>query len=162
MTPASSGLHLSRMKHAVAPANVADLPSWLEIARQVEPLFGAMAMFDVTLRAKITQGEALCVRDAGGQVIGGLLLGGEQPDLWIRWLAVRRAARGRGIGSALVSEAIRRLDAKGSLSLITFGADNLEGAPARRLYVRLGFLPGPMQPRGPEGGTRQLFRLVRM
>jgi GNAT superfamily N-acetyltransferase len=150
------------MKHAVAPANVADLPSWLEIARQVEPLFGAMAMFDVTLRAKITQGKALCVRDAGGRVIGGLLLGGEQPDLWIRWLAVRRAARGRGIGSALVSEAMRRLDAKGSLSLITFGADNLEGAPARRLYARLGFLPGPMQPRGPEGGTRQLFRLVRM
>jgi len=149
------------MEHPVAAGALADLPSWLEIVREVEPLFGPMAMFDVTLKTKIAQGDALCVRDADGRVAGGLLVGGELPDLWIRWLAVRRAARGRGIGAALVTEVIRRLGTEDTLSLTTFGADNSAGMPARRLYARLGFLPGEMQPRGPEGGTRQLFRLVR-
>ncbi|MBL7097031.1 MAG: hypothetical protein ISS15_05175 [Alphaproteobacteria bacterium] len=48
-----------------------------------------------------------------------------------------------------------------SISVATFGADNPEGHPARRLYERYGFEPREMLPRGPEGGTRQLYVLVR-
>ena len=92
---------------------------------------------------------------------GGLLLGGTQPDNWIRWLAVRRSARGQGTGSALVSGVLDRCPAPCTISLATFGADNVEGRAARRLYERFGFEVREMLPPGPEGGTRQLFTLVR-
>lgn len=144
----------------VEAATEADIPSWLVLVREVEPLFGPMPMFDITLKTKIREGDALCVRD-GSQVTGGGLLGGQAPDNWIRWLAVRRDARRRGIGAALIESAVARWPAACSISLATFGADIPEGRPARRLYERFGFEAREMLPRGPEGGTRQLYVLVR-
>ena len=120
-----------------------------------------MPMFDVTLNAKIAEGAALCVRGEDGAVLGGVLLGGEAPDIWIRWLAVCRAVRGQGAGSALLHEVLRRWPAHCTISLATFGADNPGGRAARRLYERFGFVPGAMLPPGPEGGTRQRYTLVR-
>ncbi len=145
----------------VVLASVADIPSWLELVREVEPLFGPMPMFDLTLKTKIAEGAALCARDASGTVCGGVLLGGEVPDNWLRWLAVRRKARGQGIGGALLQAVLARWPGPCAISLATFGADNVEGRPARRLYERFGFEPREMLPRGPEGGTRQLYVLVR-
>jgi GNAT superfamily N-acetyltransferase len=144
----------------VEAATEGDIPSWLELVREVEPLFGPMPKFDVTLKTKIREGDALCVRESS-RVTGGVLLGGEAPDNWIRWLAVRRDARRRGIGSALIEAVFARWPGPCSISLATFGADNSEGRPARRLYERFGFEAGAMLPRGPEGGTRQLYVLVR-
>jgi hypothetical protein len=43
----------------------------------------------------------------------------------------------------------------------TFGEDNEEGRPARRLYESFGFVAAEELERGPEGGTRQRFRLRR-
>jgi GNAT superfamily N-acetyltransferase len=120
-----------------------------------------MPQFDLTLKNNIAVGTALCAGDESGGVSGGLLLGGQSPDYWIRWLAVRRAARGRGTGKALVEHAMARCPAPCTISLATFGADNTQGKPARELYLRLGFVAGEMLPRGPEGGTRQRFTLVR-
>jgi hypothetical protein len=40
----------------------------------------------------------------------------------------------------------------------TFGEDNVEGYPARRLYESFGFVPGEYLPAGPAGGSRQRFR----
>ena len=149
------------MAPVVHRATLADIPSWLEVAREVERLFGPMPMFEVTLKEKIGQCEALCVRAPSGAVAGGLLLGGTPPDNWIRWLAVRKSARERGVGSALIAEVLECRSPPCTISLATFGADNVEGRPARRLYERHGFVAGEMLPRGPEGGTRQLFNLVR-
>ena len=145
----------------VIPATAPDIASWLELVSQVEPLFGGMPMFDVSLKAKIAEGAALCVRAADGGVLGGVLLGGEAPDNWIRWLAVRTSARRRGIGAALLGEVLLRWPAPCTISLATFGEDNVEGCPARRLYERFGFVAGEMLPRGPEGGARQRYTLVR-
>lgn len=145
----------------VAGATGADIPSWLTLTREVEPLFGAMPMFDVTLRGAIARDAALCVRDSVGAVLGGVLLGGTAPDNWIRWLAVRRAARRQGIGATLILEVLRRWPPPCTISLATFGADNPQGLAARRLYARHGFTPQAMLPRGPEGGTRQLYVLDR-
>lgn len=145
----------------VTPAAAADIASWIEIVRQVEPLFGGMPMFDVTLQTKIAEGHALCVRGPQGAVLGGVLLGGEAPDHWIRWLAVRGAARRRGVGAALLRETLRRWPGPGTISLATFGEDVVEGRPARRLYERFGFTAAELLPRGPEGGTRQRYTLVR-
>lgn len=131
------------------------------LVREVEPLFGPMPMFDVTLRNNIARRSAFCVRDNAGSVLGGLLLGGTAPDNWLRWLAVRRIARGQGIGTALLEDVLCRWSAPCTISLATFGADNPEGRPARRLYERHGFRACEMLPRGPEGGTRQRYTLVR-
>ena len=155
------GLHQLGMTYAVHLATASDISSWLEIVREVEPQFGPMPMFDLTIRNKIAHGDSLCVRDGSGNVIGGLLLGGAPPDLWIRWLAVRRSARGQGAGAALVGAALELCAAPCTISLSTFGVDNVEGRAARRLYARFGFAAREMLPRGPEGGTRQLFTLVR-
>jgi ribosomal protein S18 acetylase RimI-like enzyme len=137
-----------------------DVASWLEVAREVEPLFGPMPDFESTLRRNICRGTALCVRDAGGQVLGGMLLRAA-PHTQISWLAVRSSARRRGVGHALVAEALRRYPPPCEVLVDTFGEDSIEGHPARRLYESFGFLPGEDLPGGPQGGTRQRFRLQR-
>jgi hypothetical protein len=41
----------------------------------------------------------------------------------------------------------------------TFGSDDPAGEPARRFYERLGFQAAEEAPNGPDGGSRQIFRL---
>jgi hypothetical protein len=68
----------------------------------------------------------------------------EVPYGWIRWLAVRSCARGIGIGQRLVEEDVKQLATSNAISVDTFREENMEGRPARRLYERLGFPPGPL------------------
>jgi ribosomal protein S18 acetylase RimI-like enzyme len=128
--------------------------------REVEPLFGPMPEFESALLRNISRGTALCARDTRGQVLGGVLLRAA-PQTQISWLAVRPSARRRGVGRALVTEALRRLPAACDVVVDTFGEDNVEGRPARRLYESFGFVPAEHLPDGPEGGSRQRFRLRR-
>lgn len=121
-------------------------------------MFGPMPDFESTLRRNISRGTALCVRDAGGQVLGGVLLRAA-PHTQISWLAVRASARRRGVGRALLADARRRYLPPCEVLADTFGEDNIEGHPAGRLYESFGFVPGEYLPDGPEGGSRQRFRL---
>jgi hypothetical protein len=45
-----------------------------------------------------------------------------------------------------------------TLSVVTFGEENLAGRPARHFYERMGFQAAEVALNGPEGGTRQVFR----
>ena len=55
---------------------------------------------------------------------------------WIVQVGVTPAARGRGLGAALVREALGRMQAAGATEAwLDVNVDN----PARRLYERLGF-----------------------
>jgi ribosomal protein S18 acetylase RimI-like enzyme len=137
-----------------------DVASWLEIVREVEPLFGPMPDFESTLRRNIGRGTALCVRDPGCQVLGGMLLR-PAPHTQITWLAVQSSARRQGVGHALVAEALRRYPPPCEVLVDSFGEDSIEGNAARRLYESFGFLPGEDLPDGAEGGSRQRFRLAR-
>ena len=120
-----------------------------------------MPDFEITLRRNIDRRSAWCVA-AHDAVAGGMLLGGADPaDRWIRWLAVRRSHRGRGVGAALVEQALVLFPPPCTIRLDTFGDDSAEGAAARRLYLRYGFEPGEMVGQGPEGGSRQRFVLTR-
>ena len=147
----------------VSLATTGDVASWLEIVRDVEPLFGPMPDFEATLFRKISQRIALCVRLDNQHypaiVLGGILLGSTPTQGWLRWLAVRSSARGIGIGRCLVEEAMKQLAASKSISVETFREENIEGRPARRLYERLGFLPGPLTEIN--GQPRQRYTLTR-
>jgi ribosomal protein S18 acetylase RimI-like enzyme len=130
-----------------ALATDADVGSWLELVREVEPLFGPMPDFEGVLLRKIGQRAAFCVRpDLVGspRVLGGMLIGGAPMDGWIRWIAVRSSGRGRGVGRCLLEKAIEHFPPPATVSLDTFREENREGRPARRLYERMGFQPGPL------------------
>ena len=145
---------------AVDEGTPADVASWLEIVREVEPLFGPMPDFGSALLRNIRRGTALCVRDPNGQVLGGALMQAP-PRAVITWLAVRASARRQGVGQALVAEILRRCPPSCDVLVDTFGADNPEGRPARRLYESFGFAEAEHLPSGPEGGSRQRYRLQR-
>ncbi|MEU0932653.1 GNAT family N-acetyltransferase [Embleya sp. NPDC005971] len=150
----------------VALAHEADRPGFLTLAAEVEHWFGPMVDepgFHAALDAHIAAGLALVVREDAGRpgLLGGLLFGVEPPVHHVHWLVVSAAARGRGVGRALMAQATRRyVRGPGSIELITFGADHpgaIEGG-SRAFYASLGFVAAEPAEPGPEGGSRQVFR----
>jgi GNAT superfamily N-acetyltransferase len=144
---------------SVTAAQPHHVSSWLEVVREVEPLFGPMPDFERPLARNIERGSALCVCDTNARVLGGVLVGDAPPN--IGWLAVRGAARRQGVGRTLLTHALAYLPANAHVYVDTFGADNIDGMPARRLYEAFGFVAGEELAAGPEGGTRQRFWLRR-
>jgi ribosomal protein S18 acetylase RimI-like enzyme len=137
-----------------------DIASWLEIVREVEPLFGPMPAFDGTLERAIARSRAWCVRDDNGSVVAGMILSPLERST-IDWLATRASARGQGHGRELVAHSLRQFAGAREVLVDTFGEDNVEGRPGRQLYESFGFVAAEELERGPEGGSRQRFRLVR-
>lgn len=83
------------------------------------------------------------------------------PAYQVRWLVVSGWVRGRGVGRALMAEAIRLfVTGPGVVEVVTFGADHPGAVEsgARAVYERLGFIPAEAAEPGPEGGSRQVFR----
>ena len=119
-----------------------------------------MRAFDGTLERTIARSGAWCVSDSDRSVLAGMILSPPRRST-IDWLAVRRSARGRGYGRELVTCALREFADAPEVTVDTFGADSVEGLPARRLYESFGFVAAEELERGPEGGTRQRFRLER-
>jgi ribosomal protein S18 acetylase RimI-like enzyme len=150
----------------IALAQLTDLPAWLDLAAEVEPLFGPMVDdpgFRAALERNIARQTAFCVREHGGQpgapLMGALLFSATHaPHYQIGWLAVARRWRRRGVAQMLVEHCFQLVQPPAELSVVTFGADNVAGRPARRFYERLGFTAAEAAPNGPEGGTRQVFR----
>ena len=153
----------------VQRAQYRDVRGWLDLAAEVEPLFGPMLddpAFHQALLRTIERGTAFCVREGdgppGAPLLGGLLFSprrADRPDDRIGWLAVAERARRRGVGRRLVAHAIGLVTPPAVLTVVTFAEEVEAGRPARRFYERLGFaLAEPLAP-GPEGGGRQRFRL---
>jgi GNAT superfamily N-acetyltransferase len=145
-----------------------DVRSWLDLAAEVEPLFGPMLdtpEFHEALRRNIGRGTAFCVREGdgppGASLMGGLLFSPRRPDrpeYRIGWLAVAERWRRLGVGRHLVEHVFALVELPATLSVVTFGADVAAGQSARRFYERLGFSPAEAAPPGPEGGSRQVYR----
>jgi GNAT superfamily N-acetyltransferase len=140
-------------------AGDADMASWLELAAEVEPMFGPMPNFATHAERGIRRGTALVVRDPQDTVLGAALLGAHRRERHIRWLAVRPGARRRGVASVLLAEILCRWPAPGDIEVITFGADVPYGGPARALYQSVGFVAAQTERPGPECGSRQRFVL---
>ncbi len=97
----------------VVVAQLEDIPAWLLLAAEVEPLFGPLvddAHFLGALRRNIERGTAFCVREPGGcadiALPGGLLFSPKPPVYTIGWLAVAQRCRRQGIGQRLVEYAL--------------------------------------------------------
>jgi GNAT superfamily N-acetyltransferase len=151
----------------ICRAQQEDIAAWLELAAEVEPLFGPLVDdpgFLRALRRNVDRGTAFCVRQAGGPpsspLLGALLFSPKPPVYAIGWLAVTRPYRRCGIGRRLIEHAFGLAERPAEFVVTTFGADHPEGRPARSFYERMGFHPAEMAPDGPEGGARQVYRRV--
>jgi ribosomal protein S18 acetylase RimI-like enzyme len=150
----------------VALAQPADIPAWLDLAAEVEPLFGPMVAdpgFHAALERNIQRQTAFCMREQdnapGTPLMGALLFSiAHAPHYRIGWLAVAQRWRRRGVAQALAEHCFQLIRPPGELSVVTFGEDNVVGRPARRFYERMGFQAAEAAPNGPEGGTRQIYR----
>lgn len=129
-----------------------DVAGWLELAREVEPLFGPMAdvpEFREALAGAVEQGHAVSALanavSSGSPVVGGVVV---SPDTnSIEWLAVSQSARGQGAGKKLLQAALALLDPNRPILVQTFAPSCAEGLPARSLYLQFGFKDGdPMGP----------------
>ena len=152
----------------VQTAEPRDVRGWLDLAAEVETLFGDLLGqpdFYAALLRGIARRTAFCVRaddgPAGAPLLGGLLFSPSRPDrpaARIGWLAVAARARRGGIGRRLVEHAISLVEPPAELTVDTFGEDVAAGQAARRLYERLGFVAAEPLPAVPEGGSRQRYR----
>ena len=141
----------------------AELEAFVTLAEEVEDWFGPMVNepgFHRAVARAIARASALVAVEPGGTVVGGLLFStGRAPEYEVGWLVVTPAHRSQGVGEALVAEAVRRwVCPPAELTVVTFGPDH-PGARSRRFYERLGFRPAKVVEPGPEGGSRQRFRL---
>lgn len=138
----------------VVPATHADVESWLDLAGEVEPLFGPMPDFREVLTRNIHRGSALVARDEAGRVTGGLLFSVTERSGVIGWLAVRSGHRRVGVGRALVEAALGQFATLTEVRVDTFGREEPAGAPARRLYESVGFVLSEKLPTRPDGVHR--------
>ncbi|WP_107475095.1 GNAT family N-acetyltransferase [Streptomyces sp. F-1] len=140
-----------------------DLPAFLSLAAEVEHWFGPMVDdpgFTDAVRRGIAGATAL-VADGPGP-LGALLFGGTAPVHKVHWLVVGERARGTGVGRALLAESLRRfVRPPATVEVVTFGPDHPGAVTsgARAFYTALGFTPGEPAAPGPEGGSRQVYRL---
>ncbi len=146
-------------------AERADVTPWLALARELEPLFGAMAddpVFQRALLRNIARQTAFCVRAHNGApgacLWGGLLLSPRPPVYRIGWLAVTASQRRTGLGRGLVEHALAAVPPEGKTIVITFGPGVPGGEAARAFYQRMGFVPAEMAEPGANGTARQVFR----
>jgi GNAT superfamily N-acetyltransferase len=149
----------------VTTAESRDIPAWLDLAVEVEPLFGPLVgddRFQRALQRNIARGSATCVRvgdgPPGSALMGGLLFSSHPPHYQLGWLAVAQAWRRQGVGRLLVEHAFSLVHPPAEVSVVTFGQGVPGSAAARAFYAELGFLPcEPAEP-APDGQARQFYR----
>jgi GNAT superfamily N-acetyltransferase len=159
---------MAKVAERVAEACVAeraDFGPWLELAAELEPLFGPMAddpVFQRALLRNIARGTAFCVRERGAspgvRLLAGLLLSPRPPLYRVGWLAVTRSERRSGLGRALLERALAAVPPGAEVLVITFGPDVPGGESARAFYQKVGFVPAEMANPAPNGSPRQVFR----
>lgn len=148
-------------------ARYEDIANWLNLASEVEPLFGPLLTdprFHRALRNHIERGTAFCVREDDGPprtpLMGGLLFSPKPPQYEIGWLAVAQKWRRHGVGRVLVEHVLGLIQPPAEMVVTTFGNGIEAGQAARRFYEQLGFEPAELAPSSPEGESRQIYRHV--
>jgi len=140
----------------VCESSLDDFSGWLFLAKEVEPIFGAMIndpSFIDGLKGAILDGKALCIRDKKSNpqssLHGGIIISSEKNE--ILWFAVKEKSRGKGIGKSLLFEAIKHLKSNNPITVTTFDESSEKGLPARRLYHQFGFIDSDKAGLNPAG-----------
>jgi ribosomal protein S18 acetylase RimI-like enzyme len=116
-------------------------PIWLEIAVEVESLFGPMVQvkgFQSEILKCIKSGNAFCVTTEQDIVAGIIAIDRTRNE--IVWLAVKREFRGRNYGEKLVQKGIEELRDDQNVYVQTFAPGIPVGNGARHIYTKLGFV----------------------
>lgn len=117
-----------------------DLNEWLDLAREVEPLFGEMAEsedFKNGIIDCISNSSAFCIVNNNIDIEGISAINKACNE--VAWLAVRERCRGKGYGYQLLKAALGSLDNKNPIWVQTFSPGVKAGEAARKLYMRFGF-----------------------
>lgn len=141
---------------SVHVSDLFDMPGWLLLAREVEPLFGPMTEkteFFEEMSKAILAGNAFCIRDDSNRencgLCGGIVISRETNS--IAWFVVDSRYRNMGLGKKLLKEALRSLNQSAAITVNTFDSSAPEGDPARKVYLSFGFVEtsqGPVNPAG--------------
>ena len=122
-----------------------DLPAWYALATEVSAIFGypadmgAASDFVSYAQSKISKYEALTAVDyMSGNRMG--FIGFSRTNNRISWFAVSEIYRGKGVGGRLLKTALRQLDTNKDITVVTFCDDYPQGAAARALYKKYGFI----------------------
>ncbi|MCT4616352.1 MAG: GNAT family N-acetyltransferase [Marinifilaceae bacterium] len=117
-----------------------DFNTWIELAREVEPLFGEMVGcedFKKGIKECISNLSAFCAVNINNDIEGIIAINKAENE--IAWLAVRKKCRRKGYGYQLLKAAMDCLDNKKPIFVQTFSSNVKDGEAARKLYMRLGF-----------------------
>lgn len=117
-----------------------DFNAWLELAKEVEPLFGEMIDnedFKNGIKSCIYSSSAFCVANTNNDIEG--IVAFNRIENEISWLAVREKSRSKGYGNQLLKAALNCLDSKKPIFVQTFSPNVKAGEAARKLYMRFGF-----------------------
>ena len=124
---------------------VTDIGSWMALVERVAWNFPgletaeALAEHRDTVLRFMNESRALCVKE--NDAVIGVLLFSVKHNM-ICCLAVAPEHRRKGVASALLCEALARLDRSRDVTVTTFREDDERGPAPRALYLRFGFLPG--------------------
>ncbi len=117
-----------------------DLNAWMELAGEVEPLFGEMVGkedFINGIKDFISSSSAFCVVNTDNEVEGIIAINKALNE--IAWLAVGEKCRGKGYGYQLLERAIDSLDNSKPIYVQTFSPGVKVGEAARKIYMKFGF-----------------------
>ena len=121
--------------------NPQDYDTWMELAKEVEPLFGPMTnsmAFQEGIKHCIQNNNAFGIENDKCDLAGIIALDKEKNE--ILWLAVRKKYRGNKYGDKLVKKAIEELDRNEDIYVQTFSKKMDEGKNARTIYENNGFV----------------------
>lgn len=121
--------------------NHQDYDTWIEFAKEVEPLFGPMAdsiEFQEGIKNCIQNKNAFGIKNENGELAGIIALDRQNNE--ILWLAVGKKYRGNKYGAKLVKKAIDELEGNGDIYVQTFSEKIEEGLSARIIYEKSGFV----------------------
>ena len=120
--------------------NQQDYAIWIELAREVEPLFGPMAEsveFQEGIRDCIENNNAFGIH-SNNHLAGIIAIDRQHNE--ILWLAVGEKYRGNKYGDLLVKKAIEELEGNRDIYVQTFSKEIEKGKSARIIYEQNGFV----------------------
>lgn len=125
----------------------ADIVRWMGLVTAVRANFPGLETAEAledhrnTVLKFMNRGEAVCMKD--GDEVAGVLLFSSKRNM-ICCLAVAPEYRRRGAASAMLTEALSKLDRSREITVSTFREGDPKASAPRALYRGFGFVEGPL------------------